>query len=153
MIEWPKVMGEGRAPDFDAPADVRWLTESAEARAKAFGIEGVTYSFTLGVAKSIIPAIASTNAMIAAQTVRTSARAHAQGGEGDGREREVRGMPARAHSLARARGPAHSISHAAAASMPPFLSTSPPFRPFARQLPPRAGARGAQARHLLRPFH
>jgi ubiquitin-activating enzyme E1 C len=69
MIEWPKVMGEARAPDMDSPADVRWLTETAEARARSFGIEGVSYSFTLGVAKNIIPAIASTNAMIAAQTV------------------------------------------------------------------------------------
>jgi len=130
MIEWPKVMGEGRAPDFDSPADVRWLTESAEARAKAFGIEGVTYSFTLGVAKSIIPAIASTNAMIAAQTVRTSARARthrgerataeSKGSEGCLRERT------RLHALAGLHTP--SLTPLPRRCLPP----SPPHRPSAR---------------------
>lgn len=64
-IEWPQTQ-EGVKLDMDDPEHVTWLYERSLARAKEFGIEGITRSLCLGVVKNIIPAIASTNAIIAA---------------------------------------------------------------------------------------
>jgi ubiquitin-activating enzyme E1 C len=81
-LEWPRVKGGTRKafhsaqwrpefpladtkPDTDNPEHIQWLYDVALARAKEFKIEGITWSLTQGVVKNIIPAIASTNAIIA----------------------------------------------------------------------------------------
>lgn len=70
-IEWAHVIAWDKEKPFpkldkDDPEHITWLYQKALARAKEFNIPGVTYSLTQGVVKNIIPAIASTNAIVAA---------------------------------------------------------------------------------------
>ena len=64
-IEWHKEYPDKKV-DADDPAHIQWITEKAKERASKYGISGVNEMMTLGVIKNIIPAIASTNALIAA---------------------------------------------------------------------------------------
>ena len=65
ILEWPRCF---KSKKFDAsdPEQLEWMYQTALARAKDYDIKGVTKALTLGVVKNIIPAIASTNAIIAA---------------------------------------------------------------------------------------
>ncbi|KAG5647253.1 hypothetical protein DXG03_000788 [Asterophora parasitica] len=67
VLEWPRVKGDKKL-DTDDPEHIGWLYTAASARAKEFNIEGVTWSLTQGVVKNIIPAIASTNAIISGKS-------------------------------------------------------------------------------------
>lgn len=68
ILLWPKEQpfGDKVAVDGDDPAHVSWIYEKALSRAQEHNIPGVTYRLTQGVIKRIIPAVASTNAVIAA---------------------------------------------------------------------------------------
>ncbi|GAA5976600.1 hypothetical protein JCM10908_005561 [Rhodotorula pacifica] len=70
ILEWPRVFkGESRRDkklDNDDPEHIQWLFDTARHRAEKYNIPGVTWQLTQGVVKRIIPAIASTNAIIAA---------------------------------------------------------------------------------------
>eukprot|EP01116_Phalansterium_solitarium_P017982 TRINITY_DN458_c0_g1_i2.p1 TRINITY_DN458_c0_g1~~TRINITY_DN458_c0_g1_i2.p1 ORF type:complete len:429 (+),score=2.77 TRINITY_DN458_c0_g1_i2:716-2002(+) len=65
IIQWPKEW-PGVKFDADNVDHMRWMFVTAAKRADEFNIQGVTPRLTSGVVKNIIPAIASTNAIIAA---------------------------------------------------------------------------------------
>jgi len=66
VIQWPKENPFECVIDGDDPQHVNWIYEKSVDRATQFGIRGLTYRLVQGVVKNIIPAVASTNAAIAA---------------------------------------------------------------------------------------
>lgn len=63
VLLWPKEFK--CAIDADDPDHLEWIYQRASERGREFGIEGIDMRLTKGVVKSIIPAVASTNAVIA----------------------------------------------------------------------------------------
>merc|ERR1719232_1519960 len=66
LLLWPKESPFSVPIDGDDPQHITWIYEKALERSNNYGIRGVTYRLTQGVVKRIIPAVASTNAVIAA---------------------------------------------------------------------------------------
>ncbi|CAG2055585.1 unnamed protein product [Timema podura] len=66
VIQWTKENPWDVTIDGDDPAHINWIYEKSQERAAQFGISSVTYRLVQGVVKNIIPAVASTNAIIAA---------------------------------------------------------------------------------------
>jgi len=66
LIQYSKEFPDAAKPDTDDAEYQLWVFNKAAERAAQFGISGVTLMQTQGVIKNIIPAIASTNAVISA---------------------------------------------------------------------------------------
>lgn len=65
VIQWEKENPFGASLDGDDPQHLSWVYEKAQDRANQFHITGLSYRLVQGVLKNIIPAVASTNAVIA----------------------------------------------------------------------------------------
>ncbi|XP_023013303.1 ubiquitin-like activating enzyme 3 [Leptinotarsa decemlineata] len=65
IILWPKENPFNVSLDGDDSQHISWIYEKSLERATQFNIPGVTYRLVQGVVKHIIPAVASTNAVIA----------------------------------------------------------------------------------------
>lgn len=65
LIQWGQER-QGETFDADNPEHMKWIYDQALKRGEQFNISGITYSLTQGVVKNIVPAIASTNAIVAA---------------------------------------------------------------------------------------
>lgn len=66
IIQWDKENPFSVPLDGDDPQHIGWIYERSQERANQFNISGITYRLVQGVIKHIIPAVASTNAVIAA---------------------------------------------------------------------------------------
>lgn len=66
LIQWAKENPWSVPIDGDDPQHISWIYEKSMERALQFNITGLTYRLVQGVVKNIIPAVASTNAVIAA---------------------------------------------------------------------------------------
>lgn len=66
-ILWPKEhpFGQDVKIDGDSVEHIQWIVDHATKRANDHNITGINFRFTQGVVKRIIPAVASTNAVIA----------------------------------------------------------------------------------------
>ncbi|OEH76443.1 ubiquitin activating protein [Cyclospora cayetanensis] len=73
VVQWVKEHPDEQI-DLDNPDHLSWLFAASKSRAEKFGIEGVTYRLTTGVAKRIVPAVSSTNAIVAALLVQEAFR-------------------------------------------------------------------------------
>lgn len=66
-VEWPTAPFQAGC-SFDDPEAVAWLAQRCATRAAAFGMNAAAFTtaYVLGVAKRIVPSVASTNAIVAA---------------------------------------------------------------------------------------